>query len=203
MNEFQRADDWQLIGARRFLDPFYAARGYRVERHPGDHPLQRRHVDVSLHTAKGIGYHIDEKILHGLRKGGRAGKISIETWSCSIPGREKRGWISRDEPNDATVLFICHAEEISDQIPDCWSPESWRRVTYLDCLWIPFLPLRDWFAAQNEEQWELFHNNQFNRSLARKVPINEVRMAVRGFARFRVTAPFGSICDQSPLLVSM
>ena len=191
IREFVRDDEWQKQIAGKFLDPFYRLRGWIVERFPGDHSMQRLHVDVSLRRTKdGKPEHsIDEKIIRGLRKGGPAEKINLETWSCSVPGKEKRGWIDLDEPSKATVLFVCHAD-VSDL-----SAESWRKVTCLDCVWIPFQPLRIWFWKQGEERWERNDNHQPNRSISRKVPITEIMANVANAKRFTIYPPEVSTID--------
>lgn len=190
--EYGRDFAWQQHLSEKFLDPFYRSRGWHVDRHAPNHPMQFLHVDVTL-TKMGEQIRIDEKIIRGLRKGGRADKVNLETWSCSKPGWERRGWMSPIEPSRASVLLICHAEEICD-----FSPDAWKQVTYLDCLWIPFAPLRDWFWQRGEESWEKLENNQFNQSIARKVPIREITESIKGVARFTVRAPAQSASAAEP-----
>jgi hypothetical protein len=177
--EFIRDDDWQHHLAVAVLDPFYRSRGWQVERYPGDHPMQRLHVDVTLGKAD-KRHRIDEKIIRGRRDGRPATKISLETRSCSVPGRERPGWIAREEPSEATVLLVCNSD-VADL-----GPAAWRAVTELDCVWIPFNPLREWFWQQGEEHWEAQDNGQANHSLSRKVPISEILRAIPGARRFLV-----------------
>lgn len=194
MNEFKRDDEWQQRLATRFLDPFYRKNGWHITRYPSGHPMQRMHVDVTL-TKNGEERRIDEKIMRGLRKGGAAEKVNLETWSCSVPGIEKRGWCHPEEANRSTHLFACHAEEVSEI-----SPDSWKRVTFLDCIYIPFPPLRQWFWEQGEERWERFVSEQLNHSIARKVPIEDIVAANLGLKRFQIDIPlsdatFTGYCD--------
>jgi hypothetical protein len=177
ISTFLRDDEWQRQLAARFLDPFYRSRGWRVTRYPGDHPMQRQHVDVML-TKQSMAHYIDEKIIRGRRDGQRAEKINIETWSCSVPGKERLGWIARDENSKATIVLVCFADT-----PDLAS-DAWKKVKTLDCIWIPFQPLQTWFWQQGEEQWELQDNQQDNHSLSRKVPIAEIAAAGIGLKRF-------------------
>lgn len=188
--EFQRDDDWQSRLAAKFLDPLYSSREWQITRYPGEHWMQRLHVDVTLRCQRASprqSHHIDEKIIRGRHDRIKAEKISIETWSCSVPGIERVGWIAPESRNEATILFVCFADD------DGFDPMAWSRVTCLDCVWIPFQPLRAWFAEQNQEQWELQDNMQFNHSLSRKVWIKDIAKAIPGCARFLVTAPPANI----------
>lgn len=180
--EFARDKAWAQGMAERFLDPLYARRGWTVRRYPGDHEQQRKHVDVLLARA-GEQHRIDEKILRGRRDGLPATKISYETMSCTIPGFETRGWGASDEENDCTILLIGFADT-----PDL-SAQSWTRVAELDCLWIPFPPLREWFwRMDGERRWERQHNGQGNGSISHKVPIAEILAEIPDAARFTIHA---------------
>jgi hypothetical protein len=181
--EFQRDDDWQSRLATKFLDPLYRSRGWQITRYPSNHWMQRLHVDVTLRCEGKLPHHIDEKIIRGRHDRIKAEKISIETWSCSVPGMERHGWIAPELRSEATILFVCFADN------DGFDPTAWTRVTRLDCVWIPFQPLRKWFAEQDQEQWELQDNMQFNHSLSRKVWIKDIARAIPGCARFLVTTP--------------
>jgi hypothetical protein len=180
--EFPRDNAWQWRIATRFLDPLYERRGWRVLRYPGDHEQQRKHVDVLL-TRGGEQHRIDEKILRGRRDGLPAEKISYETMSCTIPGFEVLGWGARDKENHCTILLICLADT-----PDL-DEKSWSRVATLDCLWIPFPPLREWFWRMDGEcRWERQHNGQGNGSISHKVPIAEILAEFPDAARFTIRA---------------
>ena len=184
---FVRDDAWQTAVATKFLTPLYWRRGYQVERYLGAHPMQRMHVDVTLRKDDEIVHHIDEKIIRGRRDGQRAEKVNLETWSRSVPNTApgsfgwKRGWMATDEPNRATALLIGFADT-----PDI-DADAWRKVEKLDCLWMPFAPLRAWFWEQGEERWEEQPNKQENNSISRKVPIADIEQAL-GIKRFTVTA---------------
>jgi hypothetical protein len=182
-SEFERDDHWQLRIAIKFLDPFYRSRGWQIIRYPGDHPMQRLHVDVTLQREDRESHHIDEKIIRGRHDRQKAEKISLETWSCSVAGAERPGWISPQSPNKATILLVCFADD------DGFDQEAWTRVRTLDCVWIPLEALRVWFAQQDHGQWELQDNMQSNHSLSRKVWIRDIFAAIQGCARFEVIAP--------------
>lgn len=177
MKEFLRDDAWQLPLAIKFLTPCYQRRGWEVLRYPGNHPMQRCHVDVQLSKNERI-MQIDEKIIRGRRDGYPATKVSLETWSCSVRGKERPGWLHPDEHNEATHLLICNSD-ISDLKPD-----SWKKVTSLDCRWMPLAPLRSWFWGIGEQRWEVQDNQQQNHSLSRKVPIREILSALPEARRF-------------------
>lgn len=180
--EFFRDNDWQTRIATRFLDPLYVRRGWRVLRYVGDCEQQRRHVDVRL-IRPGAEHRIDEKIIRGRRDGLPAEKISFETQSCSVPGFEKPGWGALEEPNDSTDLLVCFAD-----LPDL-DAESWRRVSTLDCLWVPFQPLRAWFwRTDGERRFERQHNGQGNGSISHKVPIAEILAEFPDASRFSIFA---------------
>jgi len=177
---FARDNAWQLPIAINFLDPWYRACGWQVERYVGDHPMQRAHVDVAIRQGPWV-HLIDEKIGRGRRDGRRAEKASIETWSCSVAGLERVGWMM-DARNQATVVFFCFADTAD------LAPDAWQRIKRMDCLWVPFRPLRTWFCQQDENCWELQDNQQVNRSLSRKVPIDQIASNVPGVRRYD---PFG------------
>ena len=179
--EFDRDNRWQAALTKAFLDPLYRSRGWQIERYPGDHPMQRLHVDVLLRRVGGEDLRIDEKLIRGRRDGQKAEKINLETWSSSQP--QKVGWIHPDERNECTHLLICFANvaDIADN--------SSTLVQLLDCVWIPFPPLRVWFWAAGEERWELQDNQQSNHSLSRKVPITDIFAAVPGVSRFHIGRP--------------
>lgn len=190
--EFARDNLWQTRMAAKFLDPLYERRGWRVLRYAGDCEQQRRHVDVKL-TRHGEEHRIDEKIIRGRRDGLLAEKISYETKSCTIPGCERHGWGARDEINDSTILLVCFAD-----MPDL-DEECWTRVTSLDCLWIPFQPLRVWFwRMDGENRWERQHNGQENGSISHKVPISEILAEFPEAARFTIRADGGAHRVWSP-----
>jgi hypothetical protein len=179
---FARDDAWQARIAARFLDPLYELCGWRVNRYPGDHEQQRKHVDVLL-TREREQLRVDEKIIRGRRDGLPATKISFETMSCTQPGAEAPGWGAQDVQNDAAILHVCFADT-----PDL-DEQSWTRVQSLDCVWIPFQPLRKWFwRMDGERRWERQHNGQANGSISHKVPIDEILSELRTAERFTVPA---------------
>lgn len=175
-----RDSAWSLRIAEKFLDPAYARRGWQICRH-FDEDHQRRHVDVTLIGLGGDVRRIDEKIIRGRRDGLPAVNISYETISCTVPSCEWPGWGARDERNDSTHLLVCFAD-----LPDL-DDESWRRVCTLDCVRIPFPPLRDWFWREDgERRWPRQHNGQSNGSISHKVPISEILAAFPEARRFKI-----------------
>lgn len=178
--DFDRDDAWQARLAQGFLDPYYRSLGWTVTRYAGTHPMQRRHVDVTL-RARGVpDRHNDEKILRGRHDRNPATKVSFETWSCTLPGLQRPGWGAKDEPNDATHLLIAYADT------DDMGPQAWRKVRNLDCLWIPFAPFRDWFWSRGEDAFEARPNEQSNGSISRKVPIRAIMANIAGTRRFGI-----------------
>lgn len=192
---FKRDNEWQRRLAIRFLDPFYRQRGWRVTRYPDEHPMQRLHVDVMLTKGEEVR-RVDEKILHGLRKGGPAEKLNFEIMSCTVPGRERRGWGHPEEPNRSTHLFVSHAEDVSEI-----SPDSWKRVLFLECAWMPFPELRTWFWEMGgDKRWPTYDNEQGQEGICSKVPFAEIAAANLGLKRFRIDIPlsdatFTGYCD--------
>jgi hypothetical protein len=179
--EHLRDAAWSLRIGEKFLDPVYARRGWSVARHPADSEQQRRHVDVTLIRPGDVVRRIDEKIIRGRRDGLPAINISYETMSCTIPGFERPGWGARDERNDSTHLLVCFAD-----LPDL-DDDSWRRVCTLDCMRIPFPPLRDWFWRMGGEcRWPIQHNGQSNGSISHKVPIGEILAEFPDARRFKI-----------------
>lgn len=194
-DEFERDNDWQKRVAARLLDPFYRSRGYKVERFGDHHPMQGKHVDVVITRPdvghrKGVRYLLDEKILRARDDGEAAAIVTLETWSCTVSGHEKRGWFHRDEEALATVLMFCFADAggYDDGAAD--------RVTVLDCVWMPFVPLKAWFhdpELGGEERFPVYDGNQINHSLSRKVTIEEVLRAGLAARRFPIPLVAGKV----------
>jgi hypothetical protein len=84
ISHFNRDDQWRN----------YRRRNWQIERYSGEYPMQRLHVDVTFRRKDEI-LRVDEKIIRGRRDGLPAAKANLETMSCSTPGVEKFGWISR------------------------------------------------------------------------------------------------------------
>jgi hypothetical protein len=175
IDDFNRDDrEWQLPIALRLLDPVYRLRGWHVTRYDGRHEMQKLHVDVTLER-DGVSINIDEKILRRRRDGRAPVAVSCETWTCSVPGHERRGWLWHEEKRKTDIILICYADAlVADD------------VYHLDCLWIPCPALVTWFWEQGEDRWPENVSQQSNRSISRKVPIDAIKEAIPGFKRFHI-----------------
>ena len=125
--EFARDDAWQTRIAAKFLDPMYELFRWRVRRYPGDHPQQRKHVDVLL-TSGGKQERVDRKNHPGRSRDGLpATKISYETMSCTTPGAEKArvGRARRRKPLHHSSCLLCRSARPRRGEP---GPESERSI---------------------------------------------------------------------------
>lgn len=172
-------EKWSLPLARKFLDPFYAKAGREFYRYPGDHPIQRRHVDVTVRRVLLVLQRvkrIEEKLLARRDDGKPAEFITAEEMSCTLPRYERRGWVHRHEPCDTTDYLFGFA--------NAKRKDGWEAVTKLDCLWVPFA-FRAWYWQHPDRlQWKEHWGKQRNRSFSRLVPISLVELEIKGCRRF-------------------
>ena len=202
LNELQIDDAWQREVFDRLLAPVLREATYQGQIIFLDIAtsvaslLQRRaHVDAVAQLPKGGTMSLEFKIVRWpqARQGRPArlhwGDFFLETWSCSVPGHEARGWLVTSL---ADILLYCQ----------CSFDER-----SLDCFPLPLQRLRKWCAQHWEEMKKSTVDNPIDgRPLFTKgklAPISKVCRALR-VDGFRVDED-GVICDLwgKPLLSFM
>lgn len=175
MNDFTTDNlVWQLPVRNKFITPFYEQRFGKGNFHhlKDGHVLQKDyHIDTII-VQNCMLRCVDEKIMRRRKDGGNPVNVSCETWTCSVLGKERRGWMYGNFLT--THLLYCFADA-----------QTAEEVTGLDCLIIPFPRLCRWFWEQGEERWPLHVEKEANRTHSRNVPIAEIRKNV-GFERIRL-----------------
>lgn len=161
-NDFHTDDAWQRDIRDRILVPqFYQTRcdGRFVLMDKGRLAtfMQRRMaVDTVAQLRSGEAVSVEEKIVRWPGYPYKA--FTLETESCTVPGRESSGWMQYG---------------YSDYLLYCFQQEDGS----LDCHLIDFQRLRKWFWPL-EETWPVFQMTTKNKTRGRKVPISEVVAAV-------------------------
>jgi len=166
VNVFVRDDTWQRGMRDKILAPsFYgsyatAGRYVFIDKGRLASRFQREYaVDTIVQGKNGQAVCIEEKIVRWPRADRPHRAFTFETHSCTVPGREKDGWMRYGE---ADYLLYCFSNK--DQ-------------TALDCYLIDFDELKKWFWPRFV-MWPRTVTEQINRSECRKVPIEEVTGSV-------------------------
>jgi len=161
MREFLSADDRQRELRDAILVPHFYERLFAGKyRFLDNHPLQFKGVDTAV-VHRGCLLCIEEKIVNWpALKGKPHTAFTLETWSCTVEGREKTGWM---EYSIADFLLYCFAV-----------PET---ETALDCYLIDFPALKAWFWPR-VEMFNVTRSTQINRTECRVVDITDVLAAV-------------------------
>ena len=177
MNVFVRDNAWQREVRDRILAPSfygeYSMNGRYVFLDKGKlaTTLQKRFaVDTIMQKKSGETVCIEEKIVRwpknkdgGLRDKAYAA-FTLETRSCTIPGRETPGWMAYAE---ADYLLYCFSS---------------RSDTYLTCYLLDFPALKEWFWPR-ADNYPKTVTEQINRTECRVVPIADVTADVRHWKR--------------------
>jgi hypothetical protein len=177
VNVFARDDLWQRHMRDAILAPGfygrYAQQGRYVFIDKGQlaSQLQRDYaVDTIIQGRDNAAVCIEEKIVRWPRNKDGSPRsepytaFALETWSCTVTGREKPGWMQYGQ---ADFLLYCFTNE---------------RETALDCHLIDFPRLQEWFWPR-ENEWPTTTTNQSNHTRCRVVPISEVQSAVKCWRR--------------------
>jgi hypothetical protein len=166
MNDFARDDAWQRGVRDRLLAPFYAKRatGGRyvfIDKGKIASKLQRLYaVDTILQGGDGEAICVEEKIVRWPAKRGTPyTAFSLETKSCTVPGREAPGWMWYGEADYLLYVFETAAGG-------------------LDCHLIDFPKLQEWFWKCERDFPTFGPLATLNRSAGRVVPIESVRAAI-------------------------
>jgi hypothetical protein len=141
MNELEEQDAWQRGVVNRLLKPVLRANAYEGQIHffgcksPVARLLQTQaHVDALVPLANGGDMSLELKMRRWPRLSDGTPRATdwpdffLETWSCSIPGHKKRGWI-----------YTCLGEFL------LYGQVS-AREDFIDCYPLPTRRLQTWFA---------------------------------------------------------
>jgi hypothetical protein len=172
MNDFQRDDKWQLAMRDAYLVPFYQ-RSYsgfllfddgRFARHQ-----QEAAIDTLVWRADRIPVAIEEKIVRAPppERTKPYDAICLETDSSTSPGFFRSGWMVHSRCD--VLLYCLH-----------WRDDS------LDCLWIDFPALHQWFWPREKNFPPHRMRDTINMSVTRVVPIVDIIAAVP-VHRFRLS----------------
>lgn len=110
-------------------------------------------VDTIVQSKQGGSICIEEKIERW--PGYTRTNFALETDSCTVPGREKVGWMSYAEAD-----YLLYAFEL---------PTGGLHVYFID-----FQPLRQWFEKVKDNYKSHTMLNTINHTRFKKVPINDV-----------------------------
>jgi hypothetical protein len=171
MDTFTASNSWQRMMRDQILKPyFYDQRfpgRYRFV-DDGKNDMQLRGIDTIVQTG-GVEVTIDEKIVHWPRDREFAyDAFALETWSCTVLGRERRGWMYTGEATHLMYCFACPQSEVA-----------------LDCYLMNFQKMKGWFAAEDVERWARTVTTEINETECRVVPISDVLEAGIPTRRYR------------------
>lgn len=176
MSEFQKDDSWQRGIRDRLLKPFYHAHSFEnryvfADKGKLADVLQREMaVDTVLQAKQNALYSIEEKIVRW--PGRYYTAFALETWSCTVPGRERQGWMYTAQ---CDYLFYCFVQE-----------DEKSCISYL----IPFGKLKDWFFENDRYlQFATTITEQINKTQCRVVPIEIVTNAISEVKRYETHEP--------------
>ena len=160
--EFPEADRWQREMRDTFLRPlFYEA--YCCSHCSflsGDHVLQKYGVDTVVRSDKQFKLvTIDEKFVRWPRDRDRPYTcFALETWSCTVCGRRREGWMASSV---AEFLFYCFV------VP--------KEMVALDAYLIKLQALKEWFwRLENAGRFPSSVSPQINHTQCAIVPIEAV-----------------------------
>lgn len=161
MNNFYADDTWQRKIRDKTLAPYYShiskdGRFVFLDKGKLATKLQREFAIDSILQGKGnsaVG--IEEKIVRW--PGYKYTSYTLETMSCTIPGREKQGWMYYSTCDYLLYCFL-QADSIS-------------MIAHL----IPFQKLQNWFfEGDRYKSYRSSFTNQINRTETKIVPIDDV-----------------------------
>jgi hypothetical protein len=160
MNDFIRDNSWQRKIRNKVLKPYYkkiSHEGRFIFCDKGELStlLQKElAIDTIIQLNNNEVVSIEEKIVRW--PGYVYEAYTLETWSCTIPGMERQGWMYYAK---CDYLFYCFVQ------PD----ES----LYIHV--IPFQKLKNWFFSNNQyKNYRISRTRQINKTETRVVPIVDV-----------------------------
>ena len=180
VNDYVLNNEQQRVIRDRILKPWY--RKMKPESNIvflDDTPLmediqQAFGIDVIIQDLDKPPVAIEEKIANW--KGVVYDALTLETWSCSIEGYEKRGWMYTSR---CDYLFYGHIQENERSI-----------LLYM----IPFKPLQEWFFDQ-DRYMKYYESTQpdKNKSKTRVTKVYDIFKGVEGCHRLLIEEDNGEV----------
>jgi hypothetical protein len=174
MSVFTYDNNWQINKRNCLLKPFYSKRAFEgrfifCDKGKLANILQREMaVDTILQVKENRVYSIEEKIVRW--KGYHYSNYTLETYSCTVPGREKKGWMYYGK---CDLLLYCFEQEDGS----------------LEAHGIPFARLQVWFFSDdNYKKYKTTVTEQINHTECRVVPIGDVFRHVVGCKKFMINS---------------
>lgn len=163
MNDFQRQDQWQRQMRDEYLVPFYkrSFSGF-VLLDDGRFAKQQQEcgIDTLVWGTSRAPISIEEKIVRCPPSGRDPyDAICLETDSCTAPGFMRSGWMWYAKCD--VLLYCMHQRDDS-----------------LDCLWLDFPQLHDWFWPRIKDFPPTRMAETINRTECRVVPIAQISAAM-------------------------
>lgn len=165
MNRFIEDDNWQKKIRNRILEPYYEKISYKkrfvfVDKGKLADKLQRNMAIDTIIQLKNNGIlGIEEKIVRW--PGYEYQNYALEIMSCTVPGREKKGWMYYAT---CDYLFYCFVQEDEASV---------------SIHVIPFDKLKAWFFENARfTKYRSFFTDQINRTETKIVPIRDVWDAI-------------------------
>ena len=164
-SDFTRDNEWQRSVRDRVLAPgFYgrhafAGRYVFIDKGELALRLQREFaVDTIMQSRDGRAVCIEEKIVRW--PGYAYTAFTLETESCTVPGRESKGWMHYGQAD--FLLYAMHR------------PDDSLLVHLVD-----FQKLKAWFWPRVETFSVFAMRDTLNKSAGRKVPISDIEASMR------------------------
>ena len=174
---FAKDNSWQLGIRNRILYPFYKSKAHDgrfvfADKGSLADVLQREMaVDTIMQIDGNAIASIEEKIVRW--PGYEYKNYTLETMSCTVPGREKQGWMHYAK---CDVLLYCFTQQDGSLIAHA----------------IPFRKLQEWFFDSDLYlQYPSTVTEQINRTECKVVPIAHVWNNVHGCKQFDIGVHHG------------
>lgn len=172
MNIFEKDDSFQRDIRNKLLKPFYQEKTHEsrfvfCDKGKLADILQRElSVDTIMQLPENRIYGVEEKIVRW--PGYNYDRYTLEIMSCTVPGREKQGWMHYSK---ADLLLYCFVQKDGS----------------LEAHAIPFQKLKKWFFENdNYKKYTSTLTNQINKTECKKVPIADVFKFVHGCKIFHM-----------------
>jgi hypothetical protein len=176
MNDFRRDDQWQKKMRDEFLIPYYRHnyRGFALlEEGRFAEMLQKSGCDTLVWDDSFQPIAVEEKIVRCPQGRDPYTAICLETESCTTPGYIRRGWMWYSK---ADVLLYCMHQHDDT----------------LDCLWIDFPKLHEWFWPLVKYFPVSVQTTTINKTASCIVPIDEIARAQIPMLRFPLVRGWSS-----------
>jgi hypothetical protein len=174
MNDFILDNFWQQNIRDTILKPFYKQTAYEgrfvfADKGKLAEMLQKEMaVDTIMQGKENKIIGIEEKIVRW--PGYKYTSYTLELMSCTVPGREKKGWMYYAQCN---ILLYCFVQADNSILAHA----------------IPFNALQKWFFA-NKDKYNSTITKQINHTECKIVPISDVWSNVQGCKEFKISSNY-------------